>query len=75
MDQAILEREAMRLPAAGRAFLADALLGSLDDDAARGVLDAWAIEAESRLDGYQRGEVRALDGPTVLQQLRARYTP
>ena len=71
----ILEREAMRLPAAERALLADALLGSLDDEAARGVLDAWVDEAERRLDGYRRGEVPAVDGPALLRRLRARYTP
>ena len=41
MDQLILEREAMRLPPKDRALLADALLGSLDDEAVREVEAAW----------------------------------
>lgn len=74
MDQAILEREALRLPAHQRALLADALLGSLDDEAARQVESAWAQEAEARLAAYHRGEAVALDGPAVLQELRGRFS-
>ena len=73
MDQVILEREALRLPAHQRALLADALLGSLDDEAAREVESAWAQEAETRLSAHHRGEIEALDGPSVLRQLRDRW--
>jgi len=73
MDQAILEHEVMQLPARERALLADALLGSLDDKTVREVETAWAREAEARLEAYRRGEVVALDGPTVLQELRGRF--
>src|SRR5260221_14752849 len=73
MDQAILEREALRLPAHQRALLADALLGSLDDEAVRQVESAWGTEAEARLAAYHRGEVTALEGPAVLRELRNRY--
>jgi hypothetical protein len=71
MDQAILEREVLRLPPAQRALLADALLVSLDDEVVRAVESAWAAEAERRLDVYARGASDALDGPTVLHELRA----
>ena len=73
MDQAILEREALRLPAHQRALLADTLLESLDDEAARKVELAWADEAESRLAAYHRGELSALDGPAVFRELRDRH--
>ena len=73
-DQAILEREALRLPAHQRALLADALLGSLDDEAAHEVESAWAQEAEARLAAFRRGEVKALEGPSVLGDLRSRHT-
>ncbi len=73
MDQAILEREALRLPAHQRALLADTLLGSLDDEAARELELPWVQEAESRLAAYHRGELQALDGPAVLRELRARH--
>jgi putative addiction module component (TIGR02574 family) len=74
MDQAILEREALRLPPHERALLADALLGSLDDETVREVESAWAEEAEARLAAYHRGELQALDGPAVLRELRSRFT-
>lgn len=74
MDQAMLEREAMRLPSKDRALLADALMGSLDDEASRAVERAWADEAAARLASYRRGEIEAKDGPAVLRELRARHT-
>jgi hypothetical protein len=73
MDQMILEREALRLPAQVRALLADTLLASLDDDALREVEVAWAREAESRHEAYRRGEIATVDGPTFLRELRSRY--
>jgi putative addiction module component (TIGR02574 family) len=72
MDQAILEHEAMRLPPKDRALLADALLGSLDDDAAREVEASWTAEAEERLAAYRRGDLNAVDGPAALRELRER---
>ena len=72
MDEVILEQEAMRLPARARALLADALLRSLDDEAAHEVEAAWAREADARLEAYRRGEIAGLDGPTVLHDLRDR---
>ena len=74
MAQAILEREAMRLPPKDRALLAGALLDSLDDEASRAVEQAWADEAAARLASYRRDEIIAIDGPTVLQELRDRHT-
>lgn len=73
MDEKILEREAMLLPPHSRALLADAILGSLEDEAAREIEAAWAKEAGDRMEAFRRGEVGALDGPAVLRELRARY--
>ena len=73
MDQAILEQEALRLPARARALLAEALLESLDDDAMREVETAWGQEAEARLEAFHRGEIKALDGPSVLREVRIKY--
>jgi hypothetical protein len=56
MDQVILEREAMSLPARERALLADALLASLDDEFVRDIEAAWAQESEARLEAYRRQE-------------------
>ena len=46
----------------GRALLADALLESLDDDAAREVEKAWTLEVASRSGAYRRGQIAAADG-------------
>lgn len=73
MDHAILEREALKLPPHERALLADALLGSLDDESARKAEEACAREADDRYEAYMRREVEATDGPAVFQQLRARH--
>jgi len=72
-DQAILEREALKLPAHERALLADALLGSLDDEVVRNAESACAHEADDRYQAYLRGELQTLGGPAVFQQLRERY--
>lgn len=74
MDHVILEHEALRLPAGQRALLADALLGSLDDDAAVAVESAWAAESERRLEAHRQGKLVGLDGPTVLRELRGRLS-
>ena len=73
MDEVILEREALKLSARERALLADSLLGSLDDEAARKIEDAWAREADDRLAAYQRGDLKAVDGPSLLKELRKRF--
>lgn len=72
MDHAVLEHEMMRLPAKDRAILADALLGSLDDEAVRAVEAEWALEADRRLAAHRRGEIAAIDGATVMSELRGR---
>ena len=74
MDEVILEREALKLSANERALLADALLSSLDDEAVHKIEAAWAKEAEDRLKAYKAGKLEALDGPTVLRELRDRYS-
>ena len=48
-----------RLPVGDSALLADALLESLDDDAARNVQLKWMAEAEDRIEAYRRGLRRA----------------
>lgn len=72
MDQAILEKEALKLAPAERALLADALLSSLDDESSRQIEGAWAKLAEERYAEYKTGKVAAVDGPTAIQDLRKR---
>jgi putative addiction module component (TIGR02574 family) len=73
MDQAILEREALKLPPHERALLADALLGSLDDEATQKAEEACAREAEDRYQAYVEGKVQASNGAAVFQRLRRRH--
>jgi putative addiction module component (TIGR02574 family) len=71
MESAVIEKEALQLPVSERALLADRLLQSLGgekDD----VLQAWADEAEHRLDAFHAGRMEALDGPDVLRTLRSK---
>jgi hypothetical protein len=74
MDQTILEREALKLPAYARALLADSLIKSLDEEALREVETAWAHEAEKRLDAGRCGEIQTVDGPALVAELRGRFT-
>jgi hypothetical protein len=72
MDQAILEKEALKLSPAERALLADTLLSSLDDESAREVERVWGQLAESRFTEYQTGKLATVDGPEAIQKLRQR---
>ena len=58
-----------RLPVAERAAVIEALLDSMD--AADPSIDAkWVVEAESRLDAYESGELQSVDADEVLSKLR-----
>jgi hypothetical protein len=74
MDQAILEKEALKLTPAERAVLADILLSSLDDESARQNETAWGRLAEQRYSEYQAGKLEDVDGPKAIQELRQRLT-
>ena len=52
--------EALSLPPAERAELADRLLTSLDSPPDRRIDELWAQEAEDRLDAFARGEIKAV---------------
>ena len=72
MDQAILEKEALKLTPAERAVLADILLSSLDDESTRQNEAAWGALAEQRYSEYKAGKLDAVDGPNAIQALRQR---
>ena len=52
--------DALSLPPAERAELADRLLTSLDAPHDLRIDGLWAKEAEDRLDAYDRGEIKAV---------------
>jgi len=72
MDAAIIEKEALQLSESERAILADRLLSSLSQipDSLR---DAWVQESEERMEAFRNGKVSAVDGPSAIADLRARF--
>jgi putative addiction module component (TIGR02574 family) len=63
-----LLKDALALPPAERAALAEQLLFSLDRPDAR--IDAlWAAEAEDRLRAYDAGELRGIPAEQVFAEL------
>jgi putative addiction module component (TIGR02574 family) len=74
MESAVMEAEALRMSVAERVRLVDALMDSLDDEAAREIDAAWAQEAESRLAAVERGELKTVDGPTAISEARKRLS-
>jgi putative addiction module component (TIGR02574 family) len=70
MDAVIIESEALRLPEAERALLADRLLQSL---APTEFQDEWREEVESRMQAFEAGTIPAVDGPKAMAEFRARF--
>jgi putative addiction module component (TIGR02574 family) len=62
--------DALSLPPAERAELADRLLTSLDAPPDRRIDELWAKEAEDRLDAYDRGEIKAVSAQEAFNAIR-----
>jgi len=62
--------EALSLPPAERAELADRLLTSLDAAPDDRIDKLWAQEAEDRLDAFERGEIKAVSAKEVFDTTR-----
>ncbi len=60
-------QEALALNPAEQAELVDKLLSNLEKSD-REIDEAWANEAENRLDAYERGELKAVSLETVLEK-------
>lgn len=65
-----LEKEAMQLPPASRALLADKLVESLDSTEVDEMLKAWSAEAVRRRDEVLSGQVEPIPGEEVLDEVR-----
>jgi hypothetical protein len=65
-----LAAEAMQLPVASRALLADRLVESLDFREPDEVLRLWAAEAIHRRDEVRSGQVQPIPGEEVLAEVR-----
>lgn len=62
-------QEALNLKPAEQAELVDKLLSNLEKPD-REIEEAWAREAEDRLDAYERGELKAISLETVLEKYK-----
>ena len=60
-----VERDALSLPDAERAFLADRLLSSLGGEVLGEVDAAWVAEAERRYAGYKEGKRHSIPASQV----------
>lgn len=73
-ETAELIRDALSLPAAARAALADSLLESLDDVIDDHTQEAWGDEIRLRLQQIDNGSVRLIPWNDARRTLRARLS-
>ena len=71
MSLASIQAEISRLSSSERARLIDILWESLDEARVKEIEAKWAAESEARIDAVERGELQTVDGPSVLEELRA----
>ena len=67
-----IAEQALTLPPVDRAFLADLLEQSLPDEefATDEIAAAWTNEIDRRLDAFDRGETKAVDAKTAIEEMR-----
>ena len=65
-----LAEEALRLPVASRALLADKLVESLDLTEADEIQRLWTAEAIRRREEIRSGHARAIPGEVVVAEVR-----
>lgn len=63
--------QALLLPSPERADLAERLLESLAPETDTRIDALWAAEAESRIAAYRRGELLAIPGEEVFDEIEA----
>ena len=62
-------KEALSLPPAERAEIAERLLSSLDPPSQEQIDTLWGKEAEERLDAFDRGEIKAIPAKEVFERV------
>ena len=65
-----IENEALHLPPEDRELLVESLLRSLVDSAGMDIDPAWIAEAERRYREYRSGQVQAIPGAGLFDQIR-----
>ena len=68
----MIEKEALFLPDAERALLADRLIESLSCTPPE-LKASWIRESSERMDAFHRGEIEAVDGPSAIAELKKRF--
>ena len=63
--------DALTLPPVNRAELIEALFFSFDDGSREQIDRLWALEAEERIDAYERGEIGATSVTAVFEKINA----
>lgn len=63
-----IEHDALSLSRQERAFLADRLLSSLDDNSLSDIDAAWIAEAEQRYQEYQAGKRSGIEAQEVFAE-------
>jgi len=71
MDALLIEHEALQLPTAERARLAQHLIDSLDELSVHQTDTLWLLEANERLCTFDAGGVSAVSADEVRQKARA----
>lgn len=66
-------QDALALPDGERRRIAELLLDSISADGTEDIEAAWVAEAVRRADELERGEAEALDGESVLRDLKAKF--
>ncbi|NER00106.1 MAG: addiction module protein [Cyanothece sp. SIO2G6] len=74
MDSILLKEAALKLSPFERAQLIDALWQSLDPSEQSEIDQAWLKESSDRLSAYHRGEIEAVDGESVISELRGKLS-
>ena len=65
-------REALNLPPVDRAELIERLFQSFDRSNDNAVHAAWATEIESRIDAYDKGEIKATSAEEMFAMINRR---
>ncbi len=68
--QAILN-EALKLPPIDKASVIDQLMASFDISERRRIDEAWAYEAERRIDAYDNGRISARPVSDVMREINS----
>jgi len=71
MSLTSIQEEIGRLSSDERAKLIDILWESLDENRVTEIEVKWAAESEERIDAVDRGELRTIEGPSALRDLRS----